>query len=67
MSAALSDLLARLECKLNHFQSAIQTSEARMATFATVEQDIDAAKGLNALCMIMMARTTRTFLIPACQ
>jgi len=38
-----------------------------MATFATVEQDIDAAKGLNALCMIMMARTTRTFLIPACQ
>jgi len=45
-SPALSDVFARLECELNEFQPAIQTSKARAAALATADQDIGAAKRL---------------------
>jgi len=53
VSAGLSDVLARLECKLNQFQFAVQTPKARAAALATVDQDIDAAKRL---ILSMLAR-----------
>jgi len=33
-----SDVFARLECELNEFQPAIQTSKARAAALATADQ-----------------------------
>ena len=58
-SLTLSDVLFRLECKLNQFQSAIQTSKARARALATVDQDIDAAKRL-----MLSILTRRNMLVP---
>jgi len=55
----LSDVFARLECEVNQFQSTIQTSKARAAALATVDQDIDAAKRL-----ILSILTRRNTLVP---
>jgi len=58
-SPTLLDVLSRLECELNQFQSAIQTPKARAAALATADRGIDDAQRL----MLSML-TRRNTLVP---
>ncbi|KAI9430730.1 hypothetical protein F5148DRAFT_191660 [Russula earlei] len=45
--STLTDVLSRLECELNQFQSAIQTPKALSAALSTLDNEIDAARRLT--------------------